>query len=288
MYSLPLLRTVISYPCLGLMVMLLIKAVSVSAAPILWNRLGSTQEVLNSAYGPDLGFYGGGTWPDVVGNPAFVPGAFGNALTIGPGSYGIYDREHTVVWNNLNQYLNPARGTIEVWYKQTQNPVGYSRGVYRIFDGSYGLGSGMNFTSETIPNTRLYFGLEFGSGNYTALSYDISAFNGTWIHLAGVWDRDGIGGSLDKLRLYVNGNVAAASTVAGWGNQVGQQADIGGGNDGNIANKFALDNLKVFDIARTDFSDRFFEAAAVPEPRSAVLLVLGLLSLCRRGFKQKC
>src|SRR5437016_1426753 len=258
------LQKAVSYPCLGLVILLLIKAVAVSGAPILWNRLGSSQEVTHSAYGPNLGFYSGGSGYDVVGNPAFVPGVFGNALTIGPGSYGIYDREHTVVWNNLDQYLNPARGTIEVWYKQTEDPVAYSYGVYRIFDGSYGLGSGIRFTSETIPNTRLYFGGEFGGGTNSTLEYDISAFNGTWIHLAGVWDRDGIAGSPDKLRLYVNGNLTAASTVASWGNVVGPQADIGGGNDGNIANKFAVDNLKVFATALTNFSTRFDEAAGIP------------------------
>ena len=112
-------------------------------SPILWNRLGSNAEVQNSAYGPNLQFYPGGNFPDGVGNPAYGPGVFGNALTIGSGSYNVVEREHTVVFNNLNQYLNPNRGTIEVWYKQMSDPVGFSHGVYRIFDGSYGLGSGM-------------------------------------------------------------------------------------------------------------------------------------------------
>jgi L-seryl-tRNA(Ser) seleniumtransferase len=35
--------------------------------------------------------------------------------------------------------------------------------------------------------------------------YDISARNGHWIHVAGVWDRDGIASSHDTLRLYVDG-----------------------------------------------------------------------------------
>jgi hypothetical protein len=244
------------------------------AAPILWNRLGSNQEILNSDYGPNLNFYGGGSWPDVSANPAYVPGVFGNGLTIGPGSYGSEDREHNVVWNNLNQYLSPDHGTIEVWYKQNSDPVGFSHGVYRIFDGSYGLGSGISFDSETVPNTALYFGMDFG-GTYSGVSYDISAFNGTWIHLAGVWDRAGIAGSGDKIRLYLNGNLVAATTVATWGSVVGQQADIGGGNDADIANQFAIDNLQVYDSAQTDFSNRLVEA--VPEPSAAGLIVLGIL-----------
>jgi Concanavalin A-like lectin/glucanases superfamily/PEP-CTERM motif len=248
------------------------------ASPILWNKLGSTTEVLNSAYGPNLSFYGGGSWPDVIANPGFVPGMFGNALTIGAGSYGTYDREHNVVWNNLNQYLNPDHGTIEAWYKQNENPVGFSYGVYRIFDGSYGLGAGIGLDSEAA-SPGLNFGLSFG-GASSGVSYDITAFNGTWIHVAGVWDRAGIAGSNDKIRLYINGNLVAANTTGGWGTAVGQQADIGGGNDGGIAGKFAVDNLQVFDTALTDFSGRFNEA--VPEPGTLSLAALGVLVLCRR------
>jgi hypothetical protein len=78
--------------------------------------------------------------------------------------------------------------------------------------------------------------------------------------LAAVWDRAGIAGSSDTLRLYTNGVVAAASSVGGWGSTVGSQADIGGGNDGGIAGKFAIDNLQVFDSAETNFASRFTEA----------------------------
>jgi hypothetical protein len=87
------------------------------AAPILWNKLGSTSEILNSSYGPNLSFYSGGSYPDGTGNPAYVPGVFGGALSIGSGSYSFEEREHTVVWNNLNDFLNPNRGTISVWFK---------------------------------------------------------------------------------------------------------------------------------------------------------------------------
>jgi hypothetical protein len=259
---------------------LLVGGVSDShAAPILWNRLGSNAEVLNSAFGPNLGFYGGGFYPDTIANPGYVPGVFGSALTIAPGGYGTPDREHNVVWNNLNSYLSAEHGTIEVWYKQNENPVGFSHGVYRIFDGSYGLGSGLQLDSETVPNTRLYFGLQF-DGAYSGVSYDISPLNGTWMHIGAVWDRAGIAGSGDKLRLYINGSIAAASSVGGWGTVVGSQADIGGGNDANIAGKFAVDNLKVYDNAVTDFSGRFVEA--IPEPTTATLAILGGIVAVRR------
>jgi len=257
------------------------------AAPILWNQLGSAAEVTNSAYGPNLSFYttpGDPSGFDIVGNPAYVAGVFGNGLTIGPGSYSGALREHTVVWQNLNQYLSPDRGTVEVWYKQNTDPVALSHGVYRIFDGSYGLGSGLNLTSEqplNAPKGLLYWGVDFG-GTPVRLQHDISAHNGTWIHLAGVWDRDGIGDSADTLRLYLNGSVVASTTTGGWGTTVGQRADIGGGNDGGIAGKFAIDNLKVYDAALTDFSHRFNEAGGIPEPSGLALLGVAVAGLLRR------
>ena len=64
------------------------------------------------------------------------------ALSIGPGSYSYLDREHTVV-SATDQYLNADRGTISVWYKQNSDPVGFDHGVYRLFDGAYGLTSGI-------------------------------------------------------------------------------------------------------------------------------------------------
>ena len=86
-------------------------------------KLGSAAEVTNSSYGPNLSFFNNPDVLNVIGNPGFVSGVFGNGVTIAPGSYNFVDREHTVVWSNLNQYLNPNRGTIECWYKQNEDPV---------------------------------------------------------------------------------------------------------------------------------------------------------------------
>ena len=96
------------------------------------------------------------------------------------------------------------------------------------------------------------------------------------MHLAGVWDRNGIANGADKIRLYVNGDVVASTTIGGWGSVVGQYADIAGGNDQNIAGQFAIDNLKVYDVALTDFSDRFIESS-IPEPANSCLGIIGLL-----------
>jgi hypothetical protein len=270
----------IAVRALALCVLSVLPAVARGASPgiVLWNKLGSASEVLGSAYGPNLGFYNTPGGFDVVGNPNYVPGVFGNGLSIGPGGYNIVDREHTVVWSGVDQYLSPEQGTISVWYKQNSDPIGFDHGVYRLFDGGYGLGSGIGLQSlaafPVAGPPLLYFGMSFG-GTDTEVAYNISPFNGTWIHVAGVWDRNGIDNTADRIRLYINGNVVASTISAGWGTAVGQFADIAGGNDQNIAGQFAIDNLKVYNVAVTDFSDRFVES--IPEPASGCLALVAMI-----------
>ena len=241
----------------------LLSFISLSATsyggPILWNKLGGTNEVLQSAYGPNLTFYAGGSGLDVPATPAFVPAVFGAGLSIGPGSYSTFYREHNVIWTNLDHYLNPDHGTVEMWYQQQADPASYSYGDYRLFDGEYGFSCGIGLSVDAAPSPALNFSVDFG-GTASGVSCNVSAYNGTWIHVAAVWDRAGIAGSSDTLRLYTNGVVAAATSVGGWGSTVGPQADIGGGNDTDIAGKFAIDNLQVFDTAETNFASRFSES----------------------------
>jgi len=114
---------------------------------------------------------------------------------------------------------------------------------------------------------RFRFALQFGGSWIEVHSledayrgYNISPYNQSWIHLAGVWDRDGIDGSGDTMHPYLDGEVVATATDNTWGSTVGCQVDICGGNDAEIAFKFYMDNLIVWDYAKTDFSDRFTES----------------------------
>jgi hypothetical protein len=84
------------------------------------------------------------------------------------------------------------------------------------------------------------------------------------MHIAGVWDRAGIAGTSDTVRLYVNGKVVAASAAADWGTTPCDERrsarpagacflDVAGCND-TCANTFAIDNLKVWNYAKSDYS----------------------------------
>lgn len=282
-------KNIVAGPVMLVLTLLLFVSLSASvaladSAPpglVLWNKLGSANEVLNSAVGPNLAFFSATDDCAIVdclvaytANPEFVPGKFGNALTIGPGNYdGGVSRVHNVVLRNAQNYINTEHGTVEVWFRQTASGIPYLYGDYRVLDGAYGFSPGIVFgTNDLVGNGHFVFqyGILFGGQDIEARSlsngevgYDISPYNGQWIHIAGVWDRNGIAGTADTLRLYVNGNVVATATDNGWGTHVGPVVDIGGGNASEIAEKFAVDNLKLWNIAKTDFSDRLTEGGAV-------------------------
>jgi hypothetical protein len=225
---------------------------------VLWNRLGSEQEVLHSAFGPDLAFYPG-DW-----DRAYVPGRYGGAVAIDWDAYPA-QRVRNLLLEDVPQVIDPEQGTIELWYRQTEGPIIYSHGAYRFFDGAYGLESGMGFhaihaqVNGDLP-ARIEFYLLLG-GTQRRVWYATSQIpNEQWVHLAATWDRRGIGSSDETMQLYVDGVKVDALTEDDWGTTLGSQVGICGGNDQNLLNKFAMDNLIVWDHAVTDFSHRLTQA----------------------------
>lgn len=234
-------------------------ATSSSPAPVLWNTFQNQWAITHSRIGPPLGFYRAsdcannpycfGPEVNVKANPGFVPGHCGTGLTIAPGFYSSEDREHNVVLRNLGNVLNINHGTISEWFKQNAVPVAYGYGIYRIFDGSYGLGSAIGI--YVGDDDRIQFGIN-GVSALSVADHQPGAYIGgtkSWLHLVAVWDRAGIAGSADRLRLYINGAVVAASTDGSWGTRTGNVADIGGGNDGQIANKFVVNEFMLYNSA---------------------------------------
>ncbi|MBN1583199.1 MAG: hypothetical protein JXA89_20995 [Anaerolineae bacterium] len=223
----------------------------VPAGLMLWNELGSDDQVFNSAFGPGLEFYTGGGGLEVQGDREYVPGKYSNGVTL-KGTYGNMDRIHNLVLDNVGDVIDPERGTVELWYYQTAVPVAYSYGVYRLFDGSFGLGSGMGLFA--VPD-GIVFELRF-DGQRESIQHDYANVpNNEWIHVAATWDRAGIDGTLETMRLYINGEKVEAAMGNGWGTTVGQRADICGGNDHNIIGKFEMDSLKIWNYAKTDFAE---------------------------------
>jgi hypothetical protein len=233
---------------------------------------------------PSTPYFGGRCSVDVPGRLSYPPGMFGGAADITGGPYFPEARVHTALLRT--SILNPEHGAVEAWYRQASDPVPGKHNPYRIFGGPYSL-TGVDevqlFSQDRLDSgdPRLHFTVFFGEepppftpAHVVAVrslvdsveGYPISALNGRWIHVAGVWDRRGIAGTRDTVRLYVNGKVVAASKARDWGTTpCGRRVsarpagacfiDIAGCND-TCANTLAVDDLKVWNYATTDYGDR--------------------------------
>lgn len=235
-----------------------------SAGVTFWNKLDGGTADVPSEIGPSLNYYDSVVdGPGDVGSVTFAPGRFGNAATLGPRDYYQMARVRALVLRDLRNVLNPERGTIAVWYKEKERPVPYEHNNYLIFGGGFDLFPPVQFQNSfdgVNPNT-LQFIIQFG-GERQLVDALFSPPLNEWVHVAAVWDRRGIDGTSETVRLYVNGNRVGATTANAWGTGFeSNNVDIAGGND-LIQDKFALDNMVVYDYAKTDFSDRFNE-----EPR---------------------
>ncbi len=255
---------------------------------LLWNTLGSTYEVTHSAFGPNLKLFnchakraphfGPRCSIDIPGELTFVHGPSSShlsnkAATIGGGPYFPEARVHTALLRK--SILNPEHGAIEAWYWQKKDPEPFVDNPHRIFAGGYNLGGAGDVNLQVQDRRRLrrpaaalldLLRPEQGApddhlgslGRGSSHRLPISSYTGQWIHVAAAWDRKGIEDSTDTIRLYVNDKVVAISHKRNWGRvtcsmrKVGCWDDVVGCND-TCAGTFAVDDLKIWDYAKTDF-----------------------------------
>ncbi|MBN1671441.1 MAG: chitobiase/beta-hexosaminidase C-terminal domain-containing protein, partial [Kiritimatiellae bacterium] len=225
----------------------------------LWNKLGSESEILNSEVGPDLVLYGGGT----RGFHAVQHGA-GVGVSSGGNKFCV-----CVATNDIPAILDSERGCVEAWFLQTEDPVANRYGIYRLFNGAHGLDqcsvslalADPVYNQDPWLNGAVWFGgpwvkLGWAPGGHVRNNHP---YNNVPMHTALVWDRGGIEGGVETVRLYVNGEKVDSSTVTNWGTQLSGYGDIGSGQDSQYADKCWVDDLKVWSYAKTDFGDRFNE-----------------------------
>ncbi|MBI4979473.1 MAG: hypothetical protein HZC28_18495 [Spirochaetes bacterium] len=222
---------------------------------VLWNQLGSVSEVTTSACGRDLSF------PN-TGNYAFVPGKYGNAIGLTDDSL-----KDLLFLDDASSVLNPEEGTIEMWVKIAEDPLGYQYGGYLLWNGACTPWetNGANLCMLDPELIGLFNGSVAFNGTTVSVQYNLAAnrnehaFINQWMHVALVWNRSGIGGTSDCLRLYLNGATVASTNLSTWGTVASGSTFIGSGVDWHTANKFWIDNLKVYTKAKTNFSDRLTE-----------------------------
>ncbi len=257
---------------------------SANAELVLWNKLGSESEVLNSEVGPDFGIR-----PGLL----YVPGRFGGALaTTGGGNGG---GAYLTMSPDDFYPADKTRGTIEFWIqKRFSKFTPFQDGLIGFFgrapyaptgEGNRSIAA---FWSDGFTGNG---GVEFYIQDSNKTGHTVNDLGwddvpvGEWVHLGFVWDLQGIDGTADRLRIYRDGSITGVYSQ-----------DISGISAENSVTTFAghhaysrfgqpaayFDDLVIWDFAKTDFSDRFIEGR-IPEPASLSALALGGLSLlCRR------
>lgn len=212
---------------------------------LLENSLGSADAVENSEVGPGGAIVGQVNFDhDVMGGKGITP----NTGYAGSG----VDFPTTIV--------DPESGSVEMWVKFYDIPRPYSHGVYGFVNVNHWRVSGIPHNVMVFAwhnnNSNLNFGLRFNGSEADVSFLNFNPAMDTPVHLACVWDREGIDGSGDYMRIYVDGQlVAANNTNNSWGNdntsgafRVAAPWDWNYGTD-----RYTVANLKVWDHAKTEF-----------------------------------
>ncbi len=231
---------------------------------VLWNKLGSQSEIENSSVGLHGTFSGGG----------FVAGMFGDAF--------VADYTQIELVTFPKEAIPGERGAIGFWAKligfPPSIPPGDCPSFIKAYDGhvayhvmlAYNDGLGGGGISGSAGH-----GASSATGGYGSWSYEQILGAGeveAWHHYALVWDKDGIPGvdnGSRKVAVFLDGQLDSTywreespDFVALTGSYLGLVSNNGHLPQGSVA----IDNIKIWDSAKIDFSDRFDEAAgADPE-----------------------
>jgi hypothetical protein len=216
-------------------------------APVWWNKMESATSTI-------------GTNLTISGTVAYATAKFSNGMGLATTSDSTNRALIDMIWT--------PKGCFEFWYKPLYN-YNANTGERVLFDFRSTLNFLMTYNTATsgIPTS---FGLYMpNSGNTSNIQgyYSIASIapflaNGL-VHVAVVWDKDkGLSGGR-SFELYVNGT--RAPKTAGTGSDTADiyptQATFTGrkllGHSSSTAciNGY-IDNLKIYDYAKTDFSDR--------------------------------
>ncbi len=219
-------------------------------ALVFWNKLDSSTGIAASEIGS------GGTY--LTGT--FGTGIFGNAYVALPGVTG-------GVLFPADVFPTNGRGTLEFWAKMTNVPNlisnGFSPEFFHADDGvvRYSLGFHSN-SQDTNQLTGVAGNGHRAKGPSDAYSNLLggAGSQSNWHHYALVWDRDGLGTPSQKTALYVDGVQHAAFWSPGNDAFPRPSASLVLiPSNGAASMTIFLDNLKIYNFAKSDFSGRFNE-----------------------------
>lgn len=237
---------------------------------LLWNRLGSEDQIANSEVGPDA----------TLANGTFVPGPFGNAVEL-----SVPNQPAVTLPVEL---MRQESGCIEFWAKVNVTPSslvwgssvilaaylepsanGFSTYPFIHFNGNDGAANGG--LCARLGGIGSAGTAPYSTSGWTYSSALKGADPAEWHHYAMVWSTQEIaslGTPTRRLAIFVDGVLNTGS----WGGPVipPYVADYAEGGllgllymSSGTTGHIAIDNVKIWNYAKTDFSDRFTEGEVV-------------------------
>jgi hypothetical protein len=232
--------------------------------PIIWSRAESSldwtsPEILDS-----------GNSITVVGSNTYPAGYFGNGTS--PVTAGHIRLRASI--------FRSQAGTVEFWIKPNANNFG---GTFNAILDNYAtadrIDTNYTYSAFNVDSHKLVWTI-FNTANASdcAMFQDAVSFvAGTWYHLAYVWNKDGMDGVSNKRYLLYIDNVlridssnasnlyaAPRNTVQNLNENTSSYIRLGNSWDMNGRYlKGVIDNFKMYDYAKRDFSDRFSERSGL-------------------------
>ena len=213
---------------------------------VLWNKLGSTQEVENSEVGPN------GTITQSVGSGGtYAECKFGNGYL--QSSYNTTDKV-------TFPFTYHGKGCLEMWVRPNWASASGVPGTVRLFQirSSYS-----NFEWIFEGSSVYSLGFRNSGGGSSSLRHALHFEKNELFHYALVWDYEGINGTDDHIRAYKNGvrlPVTFGYETTGVSSEL-NKTSLYIGNSQSLARGFqgVIGNVKLWKYAKTDFSDRNVE-----------------------------
>lgn len=160
---------------------------------------------------------------------------------------------------NASSILNKYRGCIEFWYKPLYTMP--SAVTYLVLGCADINNDFCNIYLQTVPPSYIRFGMRRSSIGDGWVSVECSPVWGGWepLHFALVWDAAGfnVGGATYFQAFYLNGIFRAGSTDSNFNtNWMKNSINFGYSLDLLHHANGVIDNLKIYNYAKTNFSDR--------------------------------
>jgi len=226
--------------------------------PKLWSKLENGDDVTS----PQLG-----TGGEEIGSPTYEAAKFGNGILA-------QDYSHKCKFPTSANLINMDKGTIEMWMKH-KRASGWG-GDLLLFDFKDSAAHGLTFelTKKAVGYSDFELTITHEGGSFVVKAGNLSYEAGTLMHVAVTWDRQGNDiGDGKTVAIYID-DVENGSSITTWNESTGINSYMFMCKEQWEAAVVAvLDNLKTYDVCKTDFSDKDTEGVPTKKKFTLVQMV---------------